>query len=558
MAAQNMAGFETYLRFDGGSNPKLRGESQSDGYQNWNDLYSFELGAQNNVNIGSISSGGGAGRASFKAFTITKKVNAASPGLFEHLTTGHQISSAEMVTVRSGGSTSSSGNPFYKVELGLVMVQDISWSGRDGDDVVEETVILQFGNGRVTYSKLDHTGTATSTVFAFWDIVTNTGESGSTGNPGGTPTAQPPTISGTSLKTVVQNTSSSFTFSITDPDTAISAVSSSATSLNTSLIPTSSLAIVGTGSTRTVNFTASNAVGTTTIRVSINDGSYTRTKNVTINIVAPNTAPEIISPAQFEVCGDSSSYLRGLAISDPDTQSNFTVTLGLTDGNSSPSSLLYITTTIPNGLTEGDVSGNGTNQVTLNASIDKINTTLSDRYGILFTPTDSSTLSLQIEVNDNDALNSLTDSLAVTILPILSRYEFWERENFTEAERLNNANDPLGDFENDSNINLLEFAFNLDPKGNDILSSQVEIIEEQGSRYMEITFPIRNNATSLNYEIQRYFEATKEWKSDGFVTAEVGTRTQINPEFETITQRLLDPVEVNTSALIRILVSLDE
>jgi type VI secretion system secreted protein Hcp len=40
----------------------------------------------------------------------------------------------------------------------LVMVQDISWSGSDGDDVCEETVIFQFGAIEVTYIPQDKSG----------------------------------------------------------------------------------------------------------------------------------------------------------------------------------------------------------------------------------------------------------------------------------------------------------------------------------------------------------------------------------------------------------------
>ena len=51
-------------------------------------ILSYELGAENNINIGSISGGGGAGKATFKEFTITKSPDAATTMLFEYLTTG--------------------------------------------------------------------------------------------------------------------------------------------------------------------------------------------------------------------------------------------------------------------------------------------------------------------------------------------------------------------------------------------------------------------------------------------------------------------------------------
>jgi type VI secretion system secreted protein Hcp len=106
------------------------------------EIISFELGAENNINIGSISAGGGAGKATFKEFTITKKTDTAST----------------IELRRSGESTSASGGMFMKFEFRLVMVQDISWSGSDGDDVCEETVIFQFGAIEITYKAQDAKG----------------------------------------------------------------------------------------------------------------------------------------------------------------------------------------------------------------------------------------------------------------------------------------------------------------------------------------------------------------------------------------------------------------
>ncbi|MEM7668083.1 MAG: type VI secretion system tube protein Hcp [Pseudomonadota bacterium] len=98
------------------------------------ELISFEFGAENNINIGSISSGGGAGKATFKEFNVTKKTDTGSCGLFNALCTGKHFEEAIIELRRSGGG-SISGTTFLKFHFLLVMVQDISWSGSDGDDV---------------------------------------------------------------------------------------------------------------------------------------------------------------------------------------------------------------------------------------------------------------------------------------------------------------------------------------------------------------------------------------------------------------------------------------
>ena len=62
---------------------KIAGETQDEYYQKEHkafEVLSFELGAENTINIGSISGGGGAGKATFKEFNITKKTDTASCG----------------------------------------------------------------------------------------------------------------------------------------------------------------------------------------------------------------------------------------------------------------------------------------------------------------------------------------------------------------------------------------------------------------------------------------------------------------------------------------------
>jgi type VI secretion system secreted protein Hcp len=132
---------------------KLVGETQDSAMKDNNafEILSFELGAENTINIGSISGGGGAGKATFKEFTITKKTDTATTDLFRALVTGKHFQDLFVELRRSGEADSASGGTFLRFEFALVMVQDISWSGSDGDDICEETVIFQYGAMKVQY-----------------------------------------------------------------------------------------------------------------------------------------------------------------------------------------------------------------------------------------------------------------------------------------------------------------------------------------------------------------------------------------------------------------------
>lgn len=152
----------------------VKGETQDKEYSGKNafEILSFEIGAENNINIGSISSGGGAGKATFKELTVTKKTDTSSCEMFSRLCDGTHFDDMVIVLRRSSGGAKS-GLEFLKWEFKLVMIQDISWSGSDGDDICEETVVMQYGAMKVTYTQQKETGDAGTQKSAEWSRVLN-------------------------------------------------------------------------------------------------------------------------------------------------------------------------------------------------------------------------------------------------------------------------------------------------------------------------------------------------------------------------------------------------
>lgn len=165
--------FDSFMSISGDSS--VKGETQDDvmSKQGAFEILSFEIGAENNINIGSISEGGGAGKATFKEFTITKKTDTASCGLFAKLCEGKHFDEGVVELRRSGGAAGVSGTTFLKFSFKLLMVQDISWSGSDGDDICEETVIYQYGAMKVEYSTQGKDGKMTKHSDASWSRTKN-------------------------------------------------------------------------------------------------------------------------------------------------------------------------------------------------------------------------------------------------------------------------------------------------------------------------------------------------------------------------------------------------
>lgn len=143
--------FDAFFYFPGQS--KVKGES-GDKEMAKNkafEIKSFDFGAENTINIGSGSKGAGAGKATFKEFTIVKQTDTASNGIFQNLCMGTHFNEAVMELRKSGGSVTGSGATFFRVSFLLVAVQDMSWSGSDGDDTLEETIIFQYGAIKIEY-----------------------------------------------------------------------------------------------------------------------------------------------------------------------------------------------------------------------------------------------------------------------------------------------------------------------------------------------------------------------------------------------------------------------
>ncbi len=160
------------------SQARLPGETQDDKMASKGafGVLSFELGAENTIDIGAITGGGGAGKASPKEFTVTKKTDTSSGPLFTALCTGDHYDDMVIELRRSAGVSSqgTSGVTFMKFHMHLVMVQDISWSGSDGDDICEETVIFKFGAIQIHYHKQDRFGKMDAKpIEAMWSFVKN-------------------------------------------------------------------------------------------------------------------------------------------------------------------------------------------------------------------------------------------------------------------------------------------------------------------------------------------------------------------------------------------------
>jgi type VI secretion system secreted protein Hcp len=183
--------FDTYMTFIDPSGTALQGESQVDKAAFNNDqlaknapavqagtvfeIDDFSFDIEQVLNIGSQSSGAGAGKVTFNPFQITRKSDRVSAQLFAMCCGGQHFKQVVLCLRRAGGDpTSSSGTTFLRFDFGLVAVKTISWSGSDGDESPKEEVTFEYGALKVTYAQQNVDGTAMPSRSSSWNRVWNT------------------------------------------------------------------------------------------------------------------------------------------------------------------------------------------------------------------------------------------------------------------------------------------------------------------------------------------------------------------------------------------------
>lgn len=134
--------------------------------------YSFDI--EQVLNIGSQSSGAGAGKVTFNPFSITRKIDCASPILFSMACSGtafQQVTLALRKSAGAGASSQSSGIIFLRFDFKLVAVKTISWN--HDDESPKETVTFEYGGMMIRYCQQRSDGTLLPAVAGGWNRVRN-------------------------------------------------------------------------------------------------------------------------------------------------------------------------------------------------------------------------------------------------------------------------------------------------------------------------------------------------------------------------------------------------
>ena len=149
-----------------------------------------------------------------------------------------------------------------------------------------------------------------------------------------------PTISNVANQTITEDgTTGSLAFTVNDQETAAASLTVTRSSSNTTLFPLANVVLGGSGPSRTVTATpVANSGGTTTITLTVSDGSLTATDTFTVTVNAVNDAPTISNVANQTINEDGTTGALAFTVGDTESAASL-LTVTRTSSN---------TTLIPN------------------------------------------------------------------------------------------------------------------------------------------------------------------------------------------------------------------
>lgn len=125
---------KTFLKLDG-----VKGEATAKLHKGEIEISSFSFGVSN-AGSAAHGSGGGAGKTSFQSFTITKRLDKASPLLFQTAASGKHFKAAEISFMRKAGGKQ---QDYLKIKLTDVLISSLQ-QGQSQKGTPQEAITFNF------------------------------------------------------------------------------------------------------------------------------------------------------------------------------------------------------------------------------------------------------------------------------------------------------------------------------------------------------------------------------------------------------------------------------
>ncbi len=133
------------------------------------DTWAFSF--ENILDVTSLTTGGGSGKAEFQEFTVKKAVDKASAQLYLAIGAGSHFDGVQLVLAKTTGETTNSSEIFLRWTFNMLVVERVSWSHADPHP--EEEVMFRFGACHIEYWQQDDKGRLKQSGDQQWSQIAN-------------------------------------------------------------------------------------------------------------------------------------------------------------------------------------------------------------------------------------------------------------------------------------------------------------------------------------------------------------------------------------------------
>ena len=147
----------------------INGESQDDSHKQWIDVLSWSWGM---VQSGTTHMGGGSGggKVNVQDIVFSKYVDNSSPTIMKFCCNGKHLKNAKLIVRKAGDKPLE----YLQIEMTDVIISSYGTGGSgDGLDRVQETIGINFGQVKTTYTPQKEDGSGGADVVHGWDIAAN-------------------------------------------------------------------------------------------------------------------------------------------------------------------------------------------------------------------------------------------------------------------------------------------------------------------------------------------------------------------------------------------------
>ncbi|GAM91242.1 hypothetical protein ANO11243_092890 [Dothideomycetidae sp. 11243] len=177
LAVQVQAAVNVYMTVaDANGNNIGTTNSQTTLIKNAIEIQGYSFGTEQTINLSSQSSGAGAGKIHFDAFTLSKTVDANTPVFFNRMAQGLPNTITIYFFKVTGGATTRGQQAYMTWQFRTAAFSAQSFSGDEGDDGPRESLSFQYGALQISYTPTKTDGTPGTPTASGWNSVKNTAE----------------------------------------------------------------------------------------------------------------------------------------------------------------------------------------------------------------------------------------------------------------------------------------------------------------------------------------------------------------------------------------------